>query len=121
MCCYGVFVCVHVGAGGNCDNRFGTFLPRISQLYGTFLPRISQLYAAPHAPCATLYLAPMPIGCCLADWCLQSKCCDRFGASGIAKIAMRDASSFQFVDTVGKEESTHQHVTQRVTVRMAHR
>ena len=35
---------------------------------------------------------------------------------GIAKIAMRDATSFQFVDTVGKEESTHQHVTQRVTV-----
>ena len=52
---------------------------------------------------------------------LAIQCCDRFGASGIAKIAMRDASSFQFVDTVGKEESTHQHVTQRVTVRMTHR
>ena len=35
---------------------------------------------------------------------------------GIAKIAMRDANSFAFVDTVGAEQSTHQHVTQRVTV-----
>jgi len=40
--------------------------------------------------------------------------------SGIAKLAMRAADKFVYVDTVGEEENTHEHVPQRVVVTDLH-